>query len=67
MRARPFLANYASLSGSRKVLIQFFATSQKAALRIARMKAGKGLLFGLRLAHVEPLAPADRVDGRKAA
>jgi hypothetical protein len=57
MRARAFLASYASPSGTRKVPIQFFAASQKDALRIARKKAGKGLLFGLSLAQVGPLSP----------
>jgi hypothetical protein len=60
MHARPFLASYASPSGTRKVPIQFFAASQRDAVRIAKRKAGKGLLFGMSLARVEPLADAGR-------
>ena len=68
MRARPFLASYASSSGTRKVPIQFFATSQKDAVRIAKTKAGKGLLFGLTLARVEPSPGSEAGDaGRRAA
>jgi len=67
MRARPFLAKYASPSGTRKVPIQFFAGSHKEAVRIAKRKAGKGLLFGLALAHVELLAPAGGAQAAKTA
>jgi len=68
MRARPFLANYASPSGTRRVPIQFFASSHKEALRIAKKKAGKGLLFGLSLARLEPCPDlAAREAGKQAA
>ena len=55
MQARPFIARYVAPSGARRVPIQFFATSHKEALRLAKRKAGKGLLYGLSLARVEAL------------
>jgi hypothetical protein len=64
MRAAPFLASFASPSGLRKVPIQFFASSHKDAVRIAKRKAGKGLLLGLSLARVEPLASSGDGDAR---
>jgi len=68
MRARPFLASYTSPSGTRKVPIQFFAASPKDALRVAKKKAGKGLLFGLTLTRVEPcLDTGLREQGKQAA
>ncbi|MBV9863680.1 MAG: hypothetical protein JO267_16195 [Alphaproteobacteria bacterium] len=66
MRATPFLARYTSASGTRKVPIQFFAASRKEAVRLAKAKAGKGLLLGLALTAVEPLG-SDREPDRKAA
>jgi hypothetical protein len=67
MLATPFLASYAAPSGTRKVHIQFFAASRRDALRIARKKAGKGLLFGLALTGVESLTGVDRREMRRAA
>ncbi|HZT86360.1 MAG TPA: hypothetical protein VFA12_00235 [Stellaceae bacterium] len=67
MRARPFVANYVSPSRTRRLGIQFFAASQRDAVRIAKRKAGKGLLLGLALAGVEPLVPEDAAQPRQAA
>ena len=67
MKATPYLARYVSPSGNRKVPVQFFALSRKDALRLAKRKAGKGLLFGLRLTTVEPLAPVASTTEKRAA
>jgi hypothetical protein len=56
LRAKPYVAQFATPSGTRKVPIRFFATSRKDALRIARSNEGKGLLFGLTLSEVAVLA-----------
>jgi hypothetical protein len=69
LRAKPYVAHFATPSGTRKVPIRFFATSRKDALRIARSNEGKGLLFGLALTELAALSdpPAERIPERRAA